>query len=540
MKQIRVPLIGALSTGAMLGVAFMLGLGFRSETPHPMPTPRPTSEAAAPVHAQMPGTAAGPGVESNIFVNLAKRAVPSVVNISTYTNKQQPYGAMNQDEMFRRFFDEFFRRYGGPRGGDEGGGDEGDGSEGGGGDDRGPPGGGNGKGSRALSLGTGFIIDSAGLILTNNHVVADADEIKINFTEALDEKPTDGEVIGRDPELDIALIRVKTSRKLEALPLGDSEAMQVGEYVMAVGNPFGQGHSVTHGIVSAKGRLSPDFPLASYLQTDAPINPGNSGGPLLNLRGEVIAINNAIDARAVGIGFAIPIDVVKKILPQLKSKGTVTRGFIGVLVNELNPDVAEKLGVSKDLRAPFATHVYPGEPAEKAGLKPYDVILKFADRDIHSSAELIAAVTTVNVGESTQIKILRNGKEQDLKIKVGPRPGTDKDSKSAKGGDKKKPHKKPPVETGMQLDELNADDNRDLGLPANTQGVIVDSVSYGSPADRAGIMRGDVIVEVDRKPIRDVDGFFAIVKEKKSYLLRLRRLDRQGKESFSVGILDLD
>ena len=201
---------------------------------------------------------------------------------------------------------------------------------------------------KAMSLGTGFIIDSSGLILTNNHVVADADEIKISFTESLDEKPTDGEVVGRDTELDVALIRVKSKREMVAVSFGDSDALEVGEYVIAVGNPFGQGHSVTHGIISAKGRLAPDFPLANYLQTDAPINPGNSGGPLVNLKGEVIGINNAIDQRAQGIGFAIPINLVKKVLPQLRTKGTVSRGYIGVLVNEMTPEIAPKLGVPKD------------------------------------------------------------------------------------------------------------------------------------------------------------------------------------------------
>ena len=263
-----------------------------------------------------------------------------------------------------------------------------------------------------MSLGTGFIIDSSGLILTNNHVVADADEIKISFTESLDEKPTDGEVVGRDPEIDIAVIRVKTKHEMVPVAFGDSDALEVGEYVTAIGNPFGQGHSVTHGIISAKGRLAPDFPLANYLQTDAPINPGNSGGPLVNLKGEVIGINNAIDQRAVGIGFAIPINLVKKVLPQLRSKGTVSRGYIGVLVNEMSPEIAAKLGVPKDSNSPFVTHVYQDAPADKAGLKDYDVILEFNGKPIHSGSELIMAVTSIEVGDSVPVKISRNGSEK--------------------------------------------------------------------------------------------------------------------------------
>ena len=247
--------------------------------------------------------------DANIFVALAKKIVPSVVNISTLsTVKGGDYGGgpNNPDDLFRKFFDDFFRHHGnaGPRGG--GGDDDSGGDDGGGGGAPTPAP--SGKLPKAMSLGTGFIIDASGLILTNNHVVADADEIKISFTEDEDEKLTDGEVVGRDPELDVALIHVKTKRELTAVTLGDSDASEVGEYVIAVGNPFGQGHSVTHGIICAKGRLAPDFPLARYLQTDAPINPGNSGGPLVNLKGEVIGINNAIDQRAQGIGFAIPIN----------------------------------------------------------------------------------------------------------------------------------------------------------------------------------------------------------------------------------------
>lgn len=486
------------------------------------------------VHAASNGQS-GP-VDANIFVNLSKKIVPSVVNISTVTTVKGGGNGMypgNPDDLFRKFFEEFFRNHGGqgPRGGDNGDDDD---------DDQGLPPGPPPKGEKppkAMSLGSGFIIDSSGLILTNNHVVADADEIKIAFTEDPDEKPVDGEVVGRDTELDIALIKVKTNRAMAAVPLGDSDALEVGEYVIAVGNPFGQGHSVTHGIISAKGRLAPEFPLTSYLQTDAPINPGNSGGPLVNLKGEVIGINNAIDQRAQGIGFAIPINVVKKILPQLRTKGTVSRGYIGVLVNELTPDVAQQLGVSKDLRAPFVTHVYPGDPADKAGMKTYDVILEFNGKAIHTSAELIAAVTAVSVGDTVPMKVSRNGKEMELKIKIMQRPGTPETTEPKE----KKGHKKEPnhIDTGMSVDDLTPDIARELGMPNKAKGVVVSSVGYGTAADRAGLVRGDVILEVNRKSVKDTDAFYAIVKEKKSYLLRIRRVDPQGREAFSVIVLDL-
>ncbi len=474
-----------------------------------------------------------PGVnDPNIFVNLAKKIVPSVVNISTLTKvKGAGGGGAGQDELFRRFFEDFFRQHGGGgRGRPMPGPEE---------EEEGEPRGGRGA-PKAMSLGTGFIIDASGLILTNNHVVAGADEIKIHFTEEADEKPTDGEVVGRDPELDLALIKVKSKRQMIPAALGDSDALQVGEYVIAVGNPFGQGHSVTHGIISAKERKAPDFRLASYLQTDAPINPGNSGGPLVNLKGEVIGINNAIDQRAQGIGFAIPINLVKQVLPQLRTKGSVSRGYIGVVIGELSPEVAQKLGVPKDLRAPMVTNVNPGEPADKAGVKPYDIIIEFNKKKIRSPDELVGAVTSVPVNESAPLKVLRGGKEVELTIKVAKRPGTEKASKEESKKDK--PEKKTDrPKLGMELENITPEVARELGLKESDKknGALVTNVTYGSPADQAGIMRGDLIIEVDRQPVKDVDGFYAAVKGKKNPLLRVRRMDPQGNEMFSVVILEM-
>ncbi len=452
---------------------------------------------------------------ANIFVRLAKKSVPSVVNISTTAGaKNSPLRRGSPQDLFRRFFEEYLGRGGSPDGGEEA--------------DMGP---------RAVSLGTGFIVESSGLILTNNHVVVGADEIKIYFTEDEDEKPTDGEVVGRDPELDLALIRVKTKRALTALPLGDSDALEVGEYVMAVGNPFGQGHSVTHGIISAKGRKSPDFTLAKYIQTDAPINPGNSGGPLLNLKGEVIAINNAIDARAQGIGFAIPINQVKAVLPQLKSKGSVSRGYIGVVVNDLSPEISQKLSLPKDLQSPVVAHVNPDEPAAKAGVQPYDIVLEFNRKPIKTSTDLILEVTRVPVGESVPLKIMRGKDTQTLMIKVGQRPTTPEIARNEGRPARKKII--PSVDVGMEISDLTPDLLAELGMDPKATGIVVEELEYGGAADRAGLARGDVIVEADRKPIKSVADFFRIVKERKAYLLRVRRSDAQGRESFSVVVLDL-
>lgn len=329
----------------------------------------------------------------NFFVGLAEKAIPSVVNISTQTiRKTTPsdFGfPWNQfGNQFGNEFEPSMRKTG--------------------------------------SLGSGFVIatsdNSSAIILTNQHVVADADEIKVTFTESPDEKPTPGKVIGRDSELDVALIQVKTDRKLTPLPLGDSDALRVGEYVAAVGNPFGQGHSLTHGIISAKGRTSPNVPLATYIQTDTPINPGNSGGPLINLQGQVVGINNAIDARAQGIGFAIPINAVKKILPELESKGSIARGYMGVVVSDLTPETAKQLGLKSTLQAPLVVQVAMGSPAFRAGIRPYDVITEFNGKQIQSASELTTEVTTLSEGKEIPIKFSRSNQSFESKVKLGERP----------------------------------------------------------------------------------------------------------------------
>lgn len=477
---------------------------------------------------------------ANIFVHLAKKVVPSVVNISSMTTVKTPFQYGGQEELFRRFFGDFFRQYNGGRGG--GGGEGGEGEEDEDGNSNPGPRGGR-KLPKSMSLGTGFIIDASGLILTNNHVVAEADEIKISFTEEADEKPTDAEVVGRDPEIDVALIKVKNKRVMIPVNLGNSDSLDVGEYVMAVGNPFGQGHSVTHGIISAKGRTAPEFPLASYLQTDAPINPGNSGGPLVNLKGEVIGINNAIDQRAQGIGFAIPINLVKQVLPQLRSSGKVARGYIGVAVRELTPKITKEIGGSKSLTGPVVTHVYADQPADKAGVKVFDVITQFNGKEVRSGAELVEKVTGVKVGETVPMVVNRNGKSVTVQIKVTQRPGGSGLLGSAEGTEKKKPKKPSKIEMGMALSDITTDIARDLDLPPKSEGAVVSHVTFGGPADKAGLMRGDLILEVGREPAREVvknvDDFYNLVKEKKSYLLRVRRADPQGRESFEIIVLDL-
>ncbi|MBI4925537.1 MAG: trypsin-like peptidase domain-containing protein [Bdellovibrio sp.] len=470
------------------------------------------------------------GLEANIFVKPAKKVVPSVVNITTLTTMKSPFGYGGQED-YRKFFEDFFKHFGGRGFGPD--------------DDeeypQKPPAPKKGPkergGPKAMALGTGFIVDASGLILTNNHVVAGVDEIKIQFTEETDEKPTAGEVVGRDTELDLALIRVKSKKQMTPVALGDSDSLEIGEYVFAVGNPFGQGHTVTHGIISAKVRNLPGFTLANHIQTDAPINPGNSGGPLCNLMGEVIGINNAIDARAQGIGFAIPINLVKKVLPQLKTKGSVSRGYIGVQIIELTPEISKKLGLSKDLQAPLVADVYSNGPADEAGIKPYDVIIEFNNKTVKTQSELIAEVTSVPVGSQASIKINRSGEVKEFKIKIAERPNAEKLAEKDKQPKKKGGPTR--LDMGMELEDVSKKLAKEFELPEKLQGAIVTHIESGSPAEKAGLARGDAIVEVDQKPVKDVESFYAIVKDKKSYLLRVRRSDSRGREGYSVIILDL-
>lgn len=373
--NMKLPIV--LST---LSIASVLG--------QPLLTAWSTPERAQPV---IPSLKPEPS-SLTLFSDLAALAVPAVVNLSVSVKRQAaffPPGGFN--DPFREFF-ERQRMPGGPA-------------------------------PKEVALGTGFVIDESGILVTNNHVVSGADEVDIQLTESENEKPIKGKVVGRDPDLDVALVRFTPPKKLTALPLGDSDALKVGEYVMAVGNPYGHGHSVSHGIVSAKNRELPGIPLASYLQTDAPINPGNSGGPLLNTRGEVIGINNAIDARAQGISYAIPINYVKKILPQLKSDGKVSRGFIGATIAPLTPEIAEKLGESKDLKAALVTDTQLGGPAARAGIRPYDIITSVGSEAVHTPSDLIQKVTSTPVGSSIPLTVLREGKKLKLEVKVVSRPG---------------------------------------------------------------------------------------------------------------------
>jgi serine protease Do len=329
--------------------------------------------------------------------------------------------------------------------------------------------------------------------LTNNHVIEKADKIKVRLSN---EKEFDAEVVGRDPKTDIALIKIESTKPLQAVTMGDSDKLQVGEWLIAIGNPFGLEHTVTAGIVSAKGRVIGSGPYDDFIQTDASINPGNSGGPLINMRGEVIGINTAIIAGGQGIGFALPINMVKQILPQLKEKGEVTRGWLGVMIQSVTPELAKQFGLEKSEGA-LVAQVMEGSPAEKAGIKREDIIIEFDHKKIDKMSELPRTVANTPIGKQVEVKVIRQGKETELKIEVGEL----KEEKVAKAGDVTTEK-----EFGLTVQDLTPEIAKHLGIPEKA-GVLVSQVTAGSPAHEAGIRRGDIIREIDRQPIEDLKGY---------------------------------
>ncbi len=343
------------------------------------------------------------------------------------------------------------------------------------------------------SLGSGFVISENGYIVTNNHVIENVDKITVIFEDGT---KLDATVVGRDPKTDIALIRVESDKKLFALPLGDSSAVRPGEWVVAIGNPFGLEHTVTAGIISAKHRVIGGGNYDDYIQTDAAINLGNSGGPLLNLSGEVIGINTAVNLQANTIGFAIPIDMAKAILPQLRTAGHVTRGWLGVMIQKITPDLAKELELEDESGA-LVSKVVPDGPASKAGIERYDIIVEFDGQPIEDLSELPRAVAGTPVDKTVQVVVVRDGKRKTLRAKVGKldEPELSKLAKRPKRG---------PAELGLMVQDLNPELAERLGLDT-TQGVLITSVQPGSPADDAQLRRGDVILEVDRSEIGGIE-----------------------------------
>jgi serine protease Do len=369
---------------------------------------------------------------------------------------------------------------------------------------------------RRQGTGSGFIIRKDGLILTNNHVVEGAQELTVTLS---DKQQYTAKILGRDPKTDLAVIKIEPKAGLPTANLGDSDGVRVGDWVMAIGNPFGLSNTVTSGIVSAKGRTIGAGPYDDFIQTDAPINPGNSGGPLFNMAGEVVGINTAIFSQSggnIGIGFAIPVNLVKNLVPELETKGTVTRGWLGVSVQPVTAELARSFSLDKERGALVGDVVAQG-PADKAGIKRGDVIVSYDGKKIDESAALPALVASTPVGKTIPVEIIRDGKTQTVSVNI------------AKLNDPTAALNPIPEKSqwGLALQNIRPDERRQMGLTGN-DGVLVTSVMPGSPAQNAGIQPGDVILQVNQAPVNTVQAVqdeVAKAKGDKPLLLLVRRAD---------------
>jgi serine protease Do len=417
------------------------------------------------------------------FVSLAEQLKPAVVNIGTaktvkpkapmYPGPQGPGG-----DMFEEFFERFFRNA--PQ-----------------------------SPHKQRSLGSGFIISQDGYILTNDHVVDGADEIKVKLSDG---REFAGEIRGLDPKLDLALIKIDAGEDLPVAKLGDSEEIKIGEWVMAIGNPFGLEQTVTVGIVSAKGRVIGAGPYDDFIQTDASINPGNSGGPLFNMQGEVIGINTAIVAQGQGIGFAIPVDMAKQIIPQLRDEGRVTRGWLGVTVQALNKELAESFALDTTHGA-LVNEVIEDSPADKAGLKRGDIIVEYDGKQVDELNDLPRLVAATPVDETVKVKVFRDGKERTINVKIGRLD----DGEVALAADDE--------ETGGALGLTVANVTPELverySLESD-QGILITKIDPEGPAAEANLRVGDLVVEADGKEVGSVKEFEELVgKMKSGKVLRL-------------------
>ncbi|MGE4552299.1 MAG: Do family serine endopeptidase [Desulfovibrionaceae bacterium] len=353
------------------------------------------------------------------------------------------------------------------------------------------------------ALGTGFVISADGYIVTNNHVVDGADKIMVILKEG--DKGTEAKVIGRDPETDLALLKITPEHDLPTLQFADSDTLKVGEWVMAIGNPFGLGHTVTAGIVSAKGRVLGAGPYDDFIQTDASINPGNSGGPLLNLQGKVVGINTAIIPAGQGLGFAIPAKMAQNVIEQLKSGKGVSRGWLGIQMQDVDDDVAAAMHLA-EAKGVLVADVFKGDPADKAGVKTGDVITAVNGKQVDDSSALARAVAAIAPGETAGLTVLRDGKSHTLDVILADR--SEHTEQMAKNG--QSAPAQPDTDLGITVRMLRQGEAKALGLD-ETYGMLVTQVAQGSPADRSGLVRGDVVLEIDRSRVKTPKDFNAAV-----------------------------
>ena len=410
---------------------------------------------------------------------LAKRLSNAVVNISTTQTVKGPQGVplpkVPKGSPFEEFFEDFFNKRGGAQQFDR----------------------------KVSSLGSGFVIDGKeGLVVTNNHVIDGADEIIVNFHDG--SKLKVDKVIGKDTKADLALLKVTPKKPLSDVKFGSSADLDVGDWVMAIGNPFGLGGSVSVGIISAKSRDINSGPYDDYLQTDAAINKGNSGGPLFNMNGDVVGVNTAIispTGGSIGIGFAVPSDTVVAVVDQLKQFGQTRRGWLGVKIQTVTEDIAETLGVPDNAGA-LVSAVTPNSPAAKAGLETGDVIMKFDGKEVTTMRGLPKIVAQTTIGKAVDVEVLRKGERKTLSVSVGlleedaASPGDDDDDKTPKGP-------QPAISSllGLKIVALTDEGRRKYSLDAKVTGVLIDEVDPDSPAAQKGLKAGDVIVEAAEEAV---------------------------------------
>ncbi len=434
------------------------------------------------------------------FVDLAQDAGPAVVNISTVK-------VVETSQRLHRFFspfheeggplDEFFKQFFGelPQ-----------------------------QKRRQNSLGSGFIISSDGYIVTNNHVIEKADEIEVILQEGKDSVPA--EVMGLDPETDLALLKIDVDRELPVLEFGDSDQLQVGQWVLAIGNPFGLDHTVTAGIISAKGRVIGAGPYDNFLQTDASINPGNSGGPLLNLQGEVVGINTAIVSSGQGIGFAIPSNMARNVISQLQEYQKVKRGWLGVTIQDVDENTAKALELP-EARGALVASAREDDPAHKAGLRAGDVIVELDGKSIRDAGELTREVGNLQPGQKVEVKFWRQGRTHTVELKLGER-----DLETARRDDRQKLDPDRTDFLGMQVKQVGEQEARSLGL-STVQGLLVTEVEEGSPAAQANVRRGDVILEANGRAVnRPAELHDVLEKDAAQKGVVMLLINRQGQNLF--------
>ncbi|MBI4524047.1 MAG: DegQ family serine endoprotease [Deltaproteobacteria bacterium] len=477
MKRIFDKISGTLIIAAIILASILTGVGVSLP-----PEPAPDQDRGGRAQAALPS-----------FVPLAQKLAPIVVNISStqvITRGQNPPAPFGEDdpaaEFWRKFFGEPFE---GP--------------------------------FRQRGLGSGVIIERDGTVLTNHHVVENAEKITVKLQ---DQREFQGKVIGRDPKTDIAVVKIDVKGDLPAATLGDSDRLEVGEWVVALGSPFGLDNTITAGIISAKGRRIGAGPYDDFIQTDASINPGNSGGPLINMRGEVVGINTAIFSRSggnMGIGFAIPINRVKELLPELKSKGKVTRGWLGVAIQPVTPELAASLGMDRRRGALVASVVEDG-PAKKAGIAVGDVIVEYDGKEIKDAGQLPILVARTKVGQRVQLKVLREKQEVPISVTIHELRDEEVVASKSKGKD-----------FGLTVQQLTPQIARGMGLD-RVDGVIISSVDPASPAAEAGFRRGDIILEVDRKPVRNLADYQNAIERAKDKSLLF--LVRRGENSLFLAL----